>query len=105
MNELPKFHIGDWVEINSTCLIGQYIGRIVQVVDVDIPETCFGRYEYTCRIMIDHDQIFWEHELTLSKVVPIMGDISHDSRVLSAKPVKKKEEEKTEEEEPKVIWV
>ena len=105
MTELPRFSIGDWVEINSTCLIGQYIGRIVQIIDIDTPVTCFGRFEYTCRVMKDHDQIFWEKELTLSKVVPLMGEVFHDSGVLIARTVGEKKEEEKEDEEPKVIWV
>ena len=105
MNEIPKYNIGDWVEINNTCLVGQYIGKIVQVTDINTPATCFGRFEYTCKITEDHDQVFWETELTLSKVIPIMGEIYHDKRVLTARTVEKKSEEKEEEEEPTTIWV
>lgn len=93
-NSIPQFNIGDWVEINSRCLIGQYIGRIVQIIDIEDAVTLYGRNEYVCKITDDHDQVFWEVELTLSKVIPIDG-----------KPITVEKEDKEDEEKPKVIWV
>ena len=106
ITKIPEFSIGDWVEVNMHCLIGQYIGRIVQVVDFEESHTTYNRFEYTCNITDDHDQIFWEHELTLSKVIPINGMFPKDRNLDNKKDiVVTKEPEEKPEEEPKVIWV
>lgn len=97
-NGIPQFNIGDWVEINSRCLIGQYIGRIVQIIDIEDAVTLYGRNEYVCKITDDHDQVFWEVELTLSKVIPINGGTLQKS-------IDAEKEDKEDEEKPKVIWV
>jgi len=105
LNKIPAFCIGDWVEVNESCLIGQYIGKIIQIVDIDEPTDDYRRFEYTCQFTETHDQIFWEHELTLSKVIPINGVFMNS--IKGKKDVKNSEEkpEEKEEEKPKVIWV
>lgn len=100
-HSLPAFCIGEWVEINESCLINQYIGKIVQIVEVAEPTTDYRRFEYVCKIQDHLEQIFWEHELSISKVIPISG-VFKDA--IKGKADVKKPEEK-EEEEPKVIWV
>ncbi len=105
---MPTFVEGDWVEVNETCLIEQYVGKIVQITNINYPETLHGRYEYTCEITEHHDQVFWESELTLSKIIPINGVVSVDRRFCnkSSTITKKTDDKKIEEkEEDKTIWV
>ena len=93
---LPEFAVGDWVEITDRCLVTEYQGKIVQIVEIEDPYSAYGRAEYTCQMSEDKEQAFWEHELILSKIIPINGIL------LDGKPVA---EESEEEDKPKVIWV
>ena len=113
-HEIPLFNEGDWVEVTARCNVGQYIGRIIQVVNVYEPNSVYGRYEYECNVTDNMKNVFWEHELTLAKVIPV------DKEFFEKKEKEKEEEtvcnddcdkpsetaDNTEEEkEDKTIWV
>lgn len=103
--DMPTFTIGDWVEINETCLIEQYVGRIVQITDMRYPVAMYGQCEYTCEVTEHHDQVFWESELTLSKIIPIDGVISVNKKFCNKSSIIVKKVDEKEEEEDKIIWV
>jgi hypothetical protein len=121
-HSLPLFEVGDWVKITNRCIIGQYIGRIAQIIDINEPDTLYGRPEYICNVVVNSgksykitDQVFWEHELEPSDMIPV--DFNFDKINPETKEDKKEDncntcdkpsvtaEEKKEDEPPKTIWI